>query len=415
LQEAFSRCPFDTDGDNLQGTHMNTHKLPTSILLLLISFASVNAVLFTPALPAISQFFGVTSSTGSYTITVFLLGYALGQLIYGPIANRFGRKVGLYWGISLQIVSSLLCVLSSPLHSFAFLLIGRFFLALGSGVGLKMTFTLVNECYSPAQASKKISYLMLAFAITPALSVALGGFLVMRFGWESCFIAGAIYGVILLLLVNLLPETVKQLDLNAFSPKHLLAGYSMQFTRKALLTGGLLMGCCTSYIYLFAAIAPYISINLFGYSSEQYGLANLLPPLGLIIGSLTASSLASRKALKKIIAYGLFVSLIGIVFLSFGVALNWPLLWSLFVPIIIVNAGLCFILANASTVALSGTEDKAHGSAVMNFLNMGLATAMVIILGQMTLTKWLLPAGFLILWALMLMFYQIGIKPEKVA
>lgn len=393
---------------------MNTHKLPYSILLLLISFASVNAVLFTPALPAISQYFNVTSHMGSYTITVFLLGYALGQLVYGPIANRFGRKVGLYWGISLQIVSSLLCILASPLHSFSLLLIGRFFLALGSGVGLKMTFTLVNECYTPVEASKKISYLMLAFAITPGLSVALGGFLVDRFGWESCFIAGAIYGIILLLLVRLLPETAKQLDVHAFSPKHLLAGYSAQFSRKALLMGGLLMGCCTSYIYLFAAIAPYLAINIFGYSSEQYGLANLLPPLGLIIGSLTASSLASRKALKKIIIYGLVVSLVGILCLAWGLGLNLPLVWALFVPIIIVNTGLCFILANASTVALSGTEDKAHGSAVMNFLNMGLATAMVIILGQVTLTKWLLPAGFMIIWFMMVMFYQIGIKPERV-
>jgi DHA1 family bicyclomycin/chloramphenicol resistance-like MFS transporter len=134
-------------------------KLPFFTLLLLISFASVNAVLFTPALPNIAQFFGINEDVAQQTMTWFLVGYAFGQLLYGPLANRFGRKPALYMGISLQMYSSLLCVLAGYTHTFWLLAIGRFLLALGSGVGLKMTFTLVNECYEPKIASQKISYL----------------------------------------------------------------------------------------------------------------------------------------------------------------------------------------------------------------------------------------------------------------
>src|SRR5580700_3998703 len=85
----------------------NRH-LPFFTLLLMISFASVNAVLFTPALPAIAHFFMLSNDQAQLTVSWFLVGYALGQLIYGPLANRFGRKPALYAGISLQIVSSLL-------------------------------------------------------------------------------------------------------------------------------------------------------------------------------------------------------------------------------------------------------------------------------------------------------------------
>src|SRR6478672_5239599 len=92
--------------------------LPMLTLLLLISFASVNAVLFTPALPDITAFFAISENTAQQTITWFLVGYAIGQLIYGPIANRFGRKPALYAGISLQIFSSILCVAAAASHSY---------------------------------------------------------------------------------------------------------------------------------------------------------------------------------------------------------------------------------------------------------------------------------------------------------
>src|SRR5436190_17052493 len=105
----------------------NTH-LSFFTLLLLISFASVNAVLFTPALPAIANFFAISDSTAQLTITWFLVGYAIGQLIYGPIANRYGRKPALYVGISLQIFSSLLCVLAGKLHLYSLLVTARFLL-----------------------------------------------------------------------------------------------------------------------------------------------------------------------------------------------------------------------------------------------------------------------------------------------
>jgi len=384
----------------------NTKQISFFTLLLLISFASVNAVLFTPALPAIASFFQITNDAAQQTITWFLIGYALGQLVYGPIANRFGRKRALYVGVGLQIISSLICIAAGITHLYIMLIIGRFLLALGSGVGLKMTFTLVNECYEPKIASKKISYLMLAFAITPGLAIALGGVLTAHFGWTSCFYAGAIYGVILLLFITRLPETLAVLHYDALKLKHLLHGYGVQFKNLRLIAGGLMMGSCSSFIYVFAAAAPFIAMNLLGMKSTEYGIANILPSIGLIAGSLCSARLAESWSLQAIIKTGIMITGGGVVMMIAAMYLSQSAVVSLFLPMTGIYFGLSLVIANATTVAMSATSDKAHGSAVMNFINMGLTTLIVLCQGFVALHAMTLPAVYALLCVMMAGLYR---------
>jgi predicted MFS family arabinose efflux permease len=381
-------------------------KLPFFTLVLLITFASVNALLFTPALPSITQYFAISEADAQLTITWFLIGYALGQLFYGPIANRFGRKPAIYTGIGLQIISSFLCVFAGMIHVFWLLVVARFFLAVGSGVGLKITYTLVNECYEPKAASQKISYLILAFAVTPGLAVALGGILNNYFGWTACFYAGGAYGLVLLFLAARLPETQQVLDLQALELKHLWQGYATQFTNMKLISGALLMGGVGSYIYVFAAAAPFIAITHFGMSSVAYGFENLIPNIGFVIGSLTSATLAKRFSFNSIIRCGLIVVSVSVLIM---LALTWkdfPPLFSLFIPTAFIYFGLCFILANASAKAMSSVVDKAHGSAVMNFINMSMSVLAVLLLGLFTMQTLLLPAAYFVLCVMMIGAFQ---------
>lgn len=378
----------------------------------MISFASVNAVLFSPALPNIASYFAITTNRAQETIIWFLVGYAFGQLIYGPLANRFGRKPTLYLGISLQILSSFLCILAGIIHYYPMLVLGRFLVALGSGVGLQMTFTLVNECYETQIASQKTAYLVLAFAITPALGVALGGILNAHFGWMSCFLAGAIYGLILLVLVRRLPETQSTLNLNALKIKHLFHNYISQFKNIQLIAGGFLMGSSTSFVYVFAALAPFIAMNLLGMNSAEYGIANIVPAIGLVSGSLCAAQLAKQFALKIIIRAGLSIIASGILLMIITVLLQFSALFSLFLPMVVIYFGLSFIVANAPTLAMSQIHDKAHGSAVMNFINMGLATIAVISIGHFHVTEMMLPVIFMILCIAMIGIYKLALSQE---
>lgn len=383
----------------------STLKIPFLTLLLMISFASVNAVLFTPALPDIERFFRIGDSTAQQTITWFLIGYALGQLLYGPLANRFGRKKALFAGIGLQIISSFACVASGLVHNYWLLVIGRLFLALGSGVGLKMTFTLVNECYPIKIATQKISYLMLSFAITPGLAIALGGLLNTYLGWMSCFYAGAVYGILLFFLVMRLPETHTTLDYHALKISHVIASYQCQFKNMSLVTGGLLMGMATSFVYVFAALSPFIAINLLQMTSAQYGAYSILPSAGLMIGSLFSAQFAKKYPAKLGILYGSLITIVATIGMFIAVWIKQPPLISLFLPMFLSYFGLALILPNASTLAMSQITDKAHGSAVMNFINMGLATVIVLSLEGFQTTALLLPIVYLLIGLAMLMIY----------
>lgn len=381
-------------------------------LLLMISFASVNAVLFTPALPAIADFFAIADNTAQLTITWFLVGYAIGQLIYGPIANRFGRKPALYIGISLQILSSLLCVLAGTLHIYSLLVVGRFLLALGSGVGLKMTFTLINETYEPAIAGQKLSYLMIAFAIAPGLGVMFGGILNTYFGWTSTFYAGALYGVILLLLTIRLPETKKILDLDALQFNHLINAYVSQFKNLQLISGGLLMGGATCFVYIFAALAPFIAIDMLHLSSTSYGTANLLPPIGLVLGSLFSAQLAKNNQAKTIIRLGIVIAIFSSIAMLLFTVLHLSALAMIFIPMMLSYFGLALVFANTSTIAMSNVSDKAHGSAVMNFTNMGLVTIVVLSLSLLPTSIFIMPIVFILICVAMFILFSITIRKK---
>ena len=388
-------------------------KISFFTLFLLISFASVNAVLFTPALPEIAKYFGITDAASQQTITFFLIGYAAGQLLYGPIANRYGRKPALYAGIILQIISSLLCVFAGMINEYSLLVTGRFLLALGSGVGLKMTFTLVNETEEPKNASRIISWLMLAFAISPGLGVMIGGILSENFDWTSTFYAGAIYGLILLVLVKKLPETKTELNYDALKLNHLLGSYSKQFKNFQLIVGGLLMGSATSFVYIFAALAPFIAMEILNMNAASYGIANLLPSVGLVIGSLISAKLIHHFHHTSIIRIGMIIALLGSLMMLLFSLTQLSALIVIFIPMMICYLGLAMIFPNASNMAMSATDDKAHGSAVMNFINMGLVTILVLGLQYVQIRTLLLPVTFLAICLLMIIFFGLAKRNQR--
>lgn len=385
---------------------MLTRNKPTFILLfLLISFGSIAAVLFTPALPQISNYFHISSNTAQLTITLFLVGYTVGQLLYGPLANGYGRKIALYIGILLEIVSSLLCVLAGSAHMFWLLLLGRLCMALGASVGLKMCFTLVAHSYSE-KSTTIISHLMIAFAITPSLGVAIGGFLTQHLNWQSCFYFLALYGMFLLYLVYRMPETAATIDRNALKFSTIYENYVDKLRNKTLIVGGAMMGCSTAFVYVFATLAPFIAMQQMHLNPSQYGLWNLLPPIGILCGSQLSAYLAKKLSTIDAILFGTSIILMGalLILFAFLVHMLQPI-W-LFLPLIIIYIGMSFVFANASAFAMHKTQDKSTASAMMSFINIGIATLTVLIVGLLpTKSVLVLPLTYLILSLFIFLLY----------
>lgn len=386
-----------------------TKKPSFFLLFLLISFGSVTAVLFTPALPQIQQDFHVTENQTQLTVTLFLVGYTLGQLLYGPLANGLGRIKALYIGVILEIISCFLCLVSGWMHAFWLFVAARLFMALGASSGLKMTFTLISDCYDAQECRRLIAHLMIAFAITPGIGIALGGYLSSCFDWQSCFVALGIYGCLILELVSRTSETAKIIEKTALMPSLIYKKYRQKICSFSLWTGGLLMGVGGACIYIFAALAPFICEQYLHLNPKQYGLWNLLPPIGIIIGSQASAYFSKKYTIKKIICVGLIIALFGsfLMFLSM-LFQQWTPIF-LFMPLVIVYIGTSFIFGNASTLAMQTEEDKSTASAIMNFINMGLSTTCVFLFSYLPFQNPLiLPCSFLLLcgFGLLLMSKQ---------
>lgn len=386
---------------------MSQQKPPFYILFLLVSFASVGAVLFTPALPAITSFFNVSTGLAQLTITSYLLGYALGQLPYGALANRFGRKPTLYLGISISIIASFLCAFSSYIKSFELLIFARFLQALGACVGLKITFTMIADSFSQTEATKMISRTIIAFAVMPGLAVALGGVLTQLFGWESCFYFLALFGLVILLLSTKLPETARELDKEALNLSSIAHHYGTQFKNKQLMISGLMMGAGSAVIYAFAAKAPFIGIDLLQLKPSVFGLYNLIPLLGMLAGSFLAANIAGRFKVLNILLTGtlssLVVAILMLLFFIFG-ALN-P--FTLFLPVCLIYLCESLVFANISSYGLTHAHNKSIGSAILNFTNLG-ATVIAVLLVEFIYPEMalLLPISFVFFFLIMLWLWS---------
>ena len=151
----------------------------------------------------------------------------------------------MYLGITLTIISSLFIIWAGVLQLFWLLVVGRFFMALGSSAGLMIAFTVIGDVYQHEQATKKISYLILAFAVGPGLAVAIGGFLTQYFGWESCFYFLAGYGALLFIRMLSFQETCPQKDHHALRFQKITEGYLQKLKNKKVLFCSLMLGCTT--------------------------------------------------------------------------------------------------------------------------------------------------------------------------
>ena len=389
-------------------TQSNTYRLNQKephilTLIIMSSFASMGAVIFTPALPQIAKFFQITEGRSQLAVTLFLLGYAMGQLIYGPLSNRFGRKAAFYIGIGVATIGSILSIVAEPLNSFEFLIIGRLLEALGSSAGLVITFTIINDHYYPQQARRIISYVMLAFAVIPGIAIFIGGILVTHFGWISCFYFLLIYGLFLLIPASRLAETATVLNEHALHVRQIVHNYAVAFKNRLLRNTSLFFAFSTMCIYIYSALAPFIAIHYLSVSPQKFGILGLIPYMGTAVGAIVSSRLTAVFSAESLIKLGYIAEIVASILLGVLFYLGLINLVVLICCGFIFMFGGCLMVGNGSSLATATVEDKANGSAVMQFINVGMPVcgtfALSVIPGS-PLIK--LPVSFLVAMLIML-------------
>lgn len=356
-------------------------------LLNYISIASVSAAIITPALPKIQSQYALGPGAIEWIVSAFLIGYVVGQLIYAPLANRFGRLKALRTGLIINLFGILVCFFALFLENYSLLVCGRLITALGSASGLACTFMLINEWLPEIQRKTAMAYSVLSFALGIGIAVVIGGLVTDYFNWQTCFWVLLGHGIIMLWGTKVFHETL--VHPKSIHVSTIMRDYATALGSSKLVIFSLVVGCCSAISYCFSAAGPQIAEEILKLSAAQYGYWNILNIIGMLAGGLLAKQLLSRFSANQLISIGFLGA-------AFGIA-NLFIMWllesqsSLWFFLITSSLYLfsSFLFSGGSYIASNSIDDKASAAAMMSFVNMFFATLSVILMGYLMLNPFL--------------------------
>jgi MFS transporter, DHA1 family, multidrug resistance protein len=358
----------------------------TALLAALSAVAPLTTDMYLPSLPNIAQQLSASTAQVQLTISAYLIGFALGQIFYGPLSDRHGRKPVLLCAVALYCAASLVCALSTSVEM---LIVARFAQALGGSGGVVLARAIVRDLYSGARAGRELSLIGSVTALAPVLAPVVGGILQTGFGWRSIFVTLVIAGLASGGLVwRRLPETLATRAIEPVSPANVLKSYRVVARHPAFLA---YLGISTaSYAGLFAWIsgASFVLQNLYGLTPFDFGVAFALGSIGYMTGTLVAARLVTRLGLDGIIGLGSVAVSIGGLGMVAAVALGLTSAISLVLPVAVYLAGLGMVLPQTIAGAMTPFPERAGtASALLGFIQQSAAALCGAVVG------WLLGAN----------------------
>lgn len=341
------------------------------ILGLLSAVGPFSIDMYLPAFDNIATNLDTTVAHIQYSLTSFFIGISSGQLVYGPLLDRFGRKPPLIVGLVIYIAASLGCALT---NSADHLIVYRFIQALGSCSGLVASRAMVRDFFGPAESARIFSLLMLVIGISPILAPSVGGFVMLHWDWHGIFlILTGITTLILIAVVFKLPESHRPNPQLSLLPRHIINAYWQVFRHRQFFTYALAGGLASSGLYAYLAGSPYLMITKYGLSQQQYGLV-----FGFIASALIAASQLNRYVLKRFTSAFLakraltIQSVMGLLLVAFSVA-GWMNAYLMVGLVFLFVGSQGFIFPNTSALALAPFSELAgSASALLGSLQMAI-------------------------------------------
>jgi DHA1 family bicyclomycin/chloramphenicol resistance-like MFS transporter len=368
---------------------------PFFIILLLGSLAALGPFsidMYLPGFKAIAEDLHTNVPRVSLSLASFFIGISAGQLLYGPLLDKFGRKKPLFFGLALYIISSLSCLLVKSIDQ---LILLRFIQAIGSCAAAVASIAMVRDLFSVKESPKVFASLLLVIALSPMLAPTAGGYLITAFGWQSVFIFLSVMAVLMLLAtIWWLPESYQPDPNYSLKPKPILTNFFIVIKQPSFYTYALVSAITFSGLFAYVSSSPIVFMDLYKVSATGYGWIFALLAMFFIGCSQINSFILKWFTSKKIVFWALLVQcIVSLLFLI--AALNNLLDLYLTIIFIALFLGcLGFINPNASAVSLAPfTKNAGSASALMGALQMGLgALASTVISLFDTAVTWPMPA-----------------------
>jgi DHA1 family bicyclomycin/chloramphenicol resistance-like MFS transporter len=341
---------------------------PFALLVAMAACGTLGMHVVIPALPATARALNISSSTAQLTITLYLIGLAAGQLIYGPISDRFGRRPVVLAGLTLFTAASIATALAPN----ATLLIGaRILQSLGGCAGLVLGRAAVRDAAPPNKAASQLALLGLLLAIIPAVAPAIGACLTAYLGWRAAYSLLAIVGAATLLACAVrLPETLVP---QPATHRRSIAVSCTWLIRSPDFLGYAVGGACsTSAFYGFMSASPFIFEAQLHQPTESIGLCYIVLMSGVALGSICANHMAHRMSLRKALRIANAFAIVGAALFALADATDTLSVVTIIAPVTILMIGVGMAIPFALAGAISANPGAiGAASGLYGFCQMG--------------------------------------------
>lgn len=356
------------------------------ILGLLSAIGPFSIDMYLPGFPAIADDLHTSVDMISYTLASFFVGICIGQLLSGPLLDRFGRKRPLIVGMSLYILASLGCAFADSVEQ---LILFRFFQALGGCVTMVAPRAIIRDVFPVHENAKIFSLMILILGVSPILAPTTGSYLISGFGWYSVFLVlAAISLLVLLAVIFLLPESSHPDPSFTLKAKPILRNFRIVLQNRQFVIYTLSGSIAAAGLFAYLAGSPFVLLKFYNVTEKEYGLIFALIASGLITASQLNNFLLKKFSSEIIVRTALLVQTLAGILLFAGSTFNLLELYSFIFLLFVFLSCQGFNFPNASALSMAPFEKEAgSASALMGSIQMGfgaLAAACVGILNATT-------------------------------
>ena len=343
------------------------------LLGMLQAIAPVSIDMYLPAMPQLETIFHASAAAVESTMVTFLAGFAVGQLLYGPITDRFGRKPPLYFSLALFTLSSAACAFAPSIGIMSLL---RLFQALGACGGSVISRAMVRDLFPPSELRRVFSMLVLVLGVSPILAPLLGSYLLLWFGWKSAFLAQATVGT--LCFIGMHFRLRESMSHAARRPLHLgtiLSGYASLLKDRTFMGASAVCGFSSAGAFAYIASASFVFITQYGVAIEHFGWLFGSVAAGMVAASQINGRMPHRIPLWKVLRVANLTQLVAAITLLASVLTGIGGLPVVFFAIFVYIAARGFVFPNGSTIAMMRHAEMAGTASALLGTNQFLIAA----------------------------------------
>jgi MFS transporter, DHA1 family, multidrug resistance protein len=350
-------------------------RTPWRLLALLIAMAGMSSLslnILVPAMPGLATKLAADPARVQLTVSLYLMGLAAAQLVFGPLSDRFGRRPVVLAGLALATIASTAAIFAASIAS---LVIARVAQSLGASTGQTIGRAIIRDLYDRQHAASMIGLVTSVVVLMPMVAPLIGGILDTLFGWEAifAFTAALSFAICAWALLDL-PET-RNLSLAPNSERHFRADLAALAASPRFFGYALCAGLGSAPFFSFLGAAPHVVVSMLGRTSAEYGLWFFVPSIGFMAGNFAVSRLTTRFGIDALIRWGIALTIAGCLLnVSVYIALPGWEMFTIFLPQIVIGFGNGLLLPTSIAGAVSIRPQVAGtASGVTGFVQMGIA------------------------------------------